>query len=101
MSSRCGKYYFDHYHIAEPLEPRHALYGGCTNAAKLHHCCQRDEQKIKHTFEKGYLPNFSKEIVTISKQVLRDPPMYKLKDYDGEELKGMFYEKELQKVIIR
>ena len=25
--------------------------------------------------------------------------MYKLKDYDGEELKGTFYEKELQKVI--
>ena len=25
--------------------------------------------------------------------------MYKLKDYDSEELKGMFYEKELQKVI--
>ena len=22
------KYYFDHYHIAELLEPRHALYGG-------------------------------------------------------------------------
>ena len=38
------KYYFDHYHIAEPLEPRHALYGGRTNAAKLQHCCQGDEQ---------------------------------------------------------
>ena len=25
--------------------------------------------------------------------------MYKLKDYDGEELKGTFYEEELQKVI--
>ena len=55
--------------------------------------------KIKHTFEKGYLPNFFKEILTVSKQVLRDSPVYKLKDYDGEELKGTFYEKELQKVI--
>ena len=55
--------------------------------------------KIKRKFEKGYLPNFSKEIFTISKQVPRDPPVYKLKDYDGEELKGTFYEKELQKVI--
>ena len=35
----------------------------------------------------------------ISKQVPRDPPVYKLKDYDDEELKGTFYEKELQKVI--
>ena len=50
-------------------------------------------------FEKGYLPNFSKEIFTVSKQIPHDPPVYKLKDYDGEELKGTFYEKELQKVI--
>ena len=55
--------------------------------------------KIKRTFEKGYLPNFSKEIFTVSKKVPRDPPVYKLKDYDGEELKGTFYGKELQKVI--
>ena len=38
------KYYFDHYHIVEPLEPRHASYGGRTNAGKLQHCCQGDEQ---------------------------------------------------------
>ena len=55
--------------------------------------------KIKRTFEKGYLPNFSKEIFTVSKQIPRDPPVYRLKDYDGEELKGTFYEKELQNVI--
>ena len=55
--------------------------------------------KMKRKFEKGYLPNFSKEIFTISKQVPHDPPIYKLKDYDGEELKGTFYNKELQKVI--
>ena len=55
--------------------------------------------KIKRTFDKGYLPNFSKGIFTVSKQVPRDPPVYKLKDCDGEELKGTFYEKELQKVI--
>ena len=48
--------------------------------------------KVKRTFEKGYLPNFTKEIFTISKQVPRDPPVYKLKDYDDEELKGTFYE---------
>ncbi|CAB3998846.1 uncharacterized transposon-derived [Paramuricea clavata] len=55
--------------------------------------------KMKHTFEKGYLPNFSKEIFTVSKQIPRDPPVYKLKDYDDEELKGTFYDKELQKII--
>ena len=55
--------------------------------------------KIKRKFEKGYLPNYSKEIFTVSKKVPRNPPVYKLKDYDGEELKGTFYDKELQKVI--
>ena len=30
------KHYFDHYHMVDPLNPRHALYGGRTNAAKLH-----------------------------------------------------------------
>ena len=55
--------------------------------------------KSKRTFEKGYLPNFSKEIFTVSKKISRWPPVYKLKDYDDEELQGTFYEAELQKVI--
>ena len=55
--------------------------------------------KVKGTFENGYLPNFPKEIFTVSKQIPHDLPVYKLKDWDGKELKGMFYEKELQKVI--
>ena len=55
--------------------------------------------KIKRKFEKGYLPNFLKEIFTVSKQIARHPPVYKLKDYDGEELKGTFYDKELQKIL--
>ena len=50
--------------------------------------------KIKRTF----IPNFSKEIFTNSKQISRDPPVYKIKDYDDEELKGTFYDKDLQKV---
>ena len=55
--------------------------------------------KMKRTFEKGYLPNFSKEIFTVSQQIPRHPPVYKLKDYDQEELSGTFYNEELQKVI--
>ena len=38
------KHYFDHYHLTDPLEPRDALYGGRTNASKLYHCCEGDEQ---------------------------------------------------------
>lgn len=38
------KHYFDHYEIADALEPRDALYGGRTNASKLYHECQQDEK---------------------------------------------------------
>ena len=55
--------------------------------------------KMKRTFERGYLPNFSKEIFTVSQKIPREPPVYKLKDYDQEELSGTFYNEELQKVI--
>ncbi len=50
------------------------------------------------TFSKGYLPNWTTELFTISDRIPRNPPVYKLTDYDGEELKGTFYEQELQKV---
>lgn len=32
--------------------------------------------------------------------VSRDPPVYRLKDYDGKILQGTFYEQEMQKGII-
>lgn len=54
--------------------------------------------KMKRMFEKGYLPNWSEEIFTISKRIPRNPPVYKLKEFDGDELEGTFYEQELQKV---
>ena len=54
--------------------------------------------KLKKLFDKGYLPNWSEEIFTISKRIPRNPPVYKLKEYDGDELEGSFYEKELQRV---
>ena len=82
----------------------HALYHNVLdNVQPVKYKCKIGDQvrinKIKRKFEKGYLPNYSKEIFTVSKTVLRNPTVYKLKDYDGEELKGTFYDKELQKVI--
>ncbi len=55
--------------------------------------------KSKRKFEKGYLPNFSDEIFTVYKRHMRYPPVYTLKDYNGELLQGTFYEAELQKVV--
>lgn len=56
--------------------------------------------KAKRTFEKGYLPNWTREIFTVSRIIQGSVPYrYKVEDYNGEELEGTFYESELQKVI--
>ena len=54
---------------------------------------------LARPFRKGYLPNWTEEIFEISQRISRIPPVYKLKDYDGEEIQGTFYENELQNVI--
>ena len=56
--------------------------------------------KYKSVFEKGYTPNWSTEIFTIYKvQKNTHPVTYLLKDYQNEQIKGAFYEQELQKVM--
>ena len=81
----------------------HTLYGDRENKKPIRYKFEVGDQvrisKMKRTFEKGYLPNFSKEIFTVSQRIPRQPPVYKLKDYDQEELSGTFYNEELQKVI--
>lgn len=55
--------------------------------------------KLKWPFEKGYLPNWTDEVFIIDKCIKMSPkPLYKLKDVDGEEVRGSFYEDELQEV---
>ena len=53
--------------------------------------------KKKSTFEKGYTPRWTEEIFTISEVQDTQPPTYKIIDMAGEEIKGSFYEQELQK----
>ena len=55
--------------------------------------------KYKQVFKKGYLPNFTEEIFTVAERLARDPPVYRLKDWNQEDITGVFYEKELVKVI--
>lgn len=38
------KRYFEDYDLVDPLEPRHAFFGGRTNAAKLFHECKEGEK---------------------------------------------------------
>ena len=55
--------------------------------------------KSKRLFDKGYLQSWNEEVFTISKRIPRNPRVYKLKEYDGDELEGTFYADELQKVV--
>ena len=53
--------------------------------------------KKKKDFEKGYTTRWTEEIFTIKEIRNTDPITYKLEDLEGEEIKGTFYEPELQK----
>jgi len=53
----------------------------------------------RQPFRKGYLGDCSEEIFQIASQLPMTPVTYKVKDLDGELIKGRFYEPELQKIL--
>jgi len=46
---------------------------------------------------KAYTARWSEEVFTVSEVRYTDPITYKIVDYKNEEIKGSFYEQELQK----
>ena len=54
-------------------------------------------QSIKIFFAKGYTSNWSEEVLVDNKVQNTVPWAYLINDLNGEEIKGSFYEKELQK----
>ena len=53
--------------------------------------------KFKNIFAKGYTPNWSKEIFVVNKIKNTVPWTYELKDLNGEDIIGSFYDRELQR----
>ena len=53
--------------------------------------------RIKGTFEKGYIRNWSREIFKVKEVLETKPITYKIVEYDGSPIEGSFYEQELQK----
>ena len=51
----------------------------------------------RKTFDKGYTPNWTEEVFIIDEVRPTKPITYKIKDLNGEEIKGTFYREELQK----
>src|SRR6267154_1287850 len=58
-------------------------------------------KQTKRVFKKGYEPSWTEEIFVISSLYPSDPPTYILKDLTGEEIKGKFYEQEIQPVTYK
>lgn len=52
--------------------------------------------KYKHIFSKGYTPNWTTEIFTISKVLHTNPITYQLKDESNNIILGGFYEQEIK-----
>ena len=50
----------------------------------------------KGTFEKGFTPNWTEEVFTISGVIATKPRTYTIKDTLGEPVRWSFYEQELQ-----
>lgn len=55
--------------------------------------------KDKNVFSKGYTKNFTSEIFKVKAVIQRKPVVYRLVDLTDEEIKGVFYGPEVQKVI--
>ena len=89
----------DSYHPDDLFQSRYATLGFKPFSYKFKVGDQVKISKHKRVFEKSYLPNWSEETFTVAQRIARDPPVYKLKELDGELIKGTFYETELQKVI--
>ena len=51
--------------------------------------------KYNNTFSKGYIKHWSREIFITDSVLKTNPWTYKIKDLNGEKIKGKFYEKEL------
>ena len=55
--------------------------------------------KTKTIFDKGYIPNWTTELFHVRDVMRKLPkPVYKVSDYNGEDIAGTFYPEEIQKV---
>ena len=54
--------------------------------------------KTKRVFDKGYLPNWTKEVFTVVERLKTQPITYRVHDDNGSVIAGTFYREELQVV---
>ena len=55
---------------------------------------------LKYTFQRDYQQKWTEEVFKIKKKIRRQGvPLYELTDYDNDDIEGVFYENELQKIV--
>ena len=106
------KYYNNKYHTTIKMSPTEAsdpmnevqVYNNVNHEEKVKKKKPKfkvgDQVRIsvvKGKFEKGYTPNFSYEVYTVSKVLDTNPITYKLVDYNEDAISGSFYENEMLK----
>ena len=81
---------------------RRKLYGGITSIAprkfKFHVGDHVRLSLRKRLFKKGHKMNWTEEIFQITKRLSRTPVVYTVQDLLQRQIKGTFYEEELQRV---
>lgn len=79
-------------------------YGEYLRERKKHHKYSIGDHvrisQYRGTFRKSYRDkNFTEEIFIVADKLFTNPPMYRVKDLEGELIEGSFYESELQRVV--
>ena len=86
-----GKVYFNLYGN---------LYGNLETHARVRDLKLGDRVRVtkykRKTFDKGYTPNWTEEVFIVDEIQWTNPVTYKIKDLNGELIKGSFYREELQ-----
>ena len=81
-------------------KPNNADYSALTEKIETNHKTPKFKvndrvRKYKNIFSKSYTEDWSIEISVIDSLLKTNPWTYKIKDINGEKIKGSFYEKEL------
>ena len=96
--------YNNTYHRSIKLTPSDARNPECyqhvhdanVNARKATSPKFQVGDKVRITRTKGFTPNWTEEVFTISSVKATKPPTHTIKDTLGEPVQGTFYEQELQ-----
>ena len=94
--------YNNTFHHSINKKPMHTGYSVLTEKIKTNFKARKfkinDRVKItkyNNTFSKCYIKHWSREIFITDSVLKTNPWTYKIKDLNGEKIKGRFYEKEL------